>query len=59
MLFRSEESIPGRFALRVDGYDRLEPILAALREAGCLIEEMELLHTDLEDVFVRIMRDNN
>ncbi|MEK9776612.1 MAG: ABC transporter ATP-binding protein, partial [Quisquiliibacterium sp.] len=54
-----EEAIPGRLALRVDSYDGLEPILAALREAGCVIEEMELLHTDLEDVFVRIMRDNN
>ena len=48
----------GRLALRVDAYDRVEPMLAALREAGCEIEEMELLHTDLEDVFVRIMQEN-
>ncbi len=46
----------GRLALRVDAYDQLEPILTMVREAGCRIEEMELLHTDLEDVFVRIMQ---
>jgi hypothetical protein len=28
-----------------------------LRLAGCKIEEMELEHTDLEDVFVRIMNE--
>lgn len=54
-----DDLVPGRLSLRVDSYDRLEPILAALREAGCVIEEMELLHTDLEDVFVRIMQDSN
>ncbi|MBB5273081.1 ABC transporter ATP-binding protein [Quisquiliibacterium transsilvanicum] len=48
----------GRVALRIDAYDRVEPILATLRESGCAIEEMELLHTDLEDVFVRIMQEN-
>ena len=45
-----------RIALRVDDYGQVEPMLAELRRAGCEIEEMELLHTDLEDVFVRIMR---
>jgi ABC-2 type transport system ATP-binding protein len=53
-----DESSPGRLALRVDRYEQVEPILATLREAGCAIEEMELLHTDLEDVFVRIMRES-
>ena len=47
----------GRVELRVERYDAVEGILAALREAGCRIEEMELLHTDLEDVFVRIMQE--
>jgi ABC-2 type transport system ATP-binding protein len=47
----------GRVALRIDTYDRVEPILATLRESGCAIEEMELVHTDLEDVFVRIMQE--
>jgi len=51
---------PGRdrIALRVDRYDAVEPMLAMLREAGCRIEEMELLHADLEEVFVSIMRES-
>jgi ABC-2 type transport system ATP-binding protein len=51
---------PGRdrIALRVDRYDAVEPMLGALREAGCRIEEMELLHADLEEVFVSIMRES-
>jgi hypothetical protein len=28
-----------------------------LREAGCRIEEMDFEHTDLEDVFLSIMRE--
>ncbi|MFZ9624635.1 MAG: ABC transporter ATP-binding protein [Burkholderiaceae bacterium] len=46
----------GRVELRLERYESLEPVLAALREAGCRIEEMELAHTDLEDVFVRVMQ---
>ncbi len=46
-----------RIALRVERYDELEGMLATLRSAGVGIEEMEMQHTDLEDVFVRIMRD--
>ena len=50
---------PGeRFVLRIDTYEQVEPVLAALRTAGCVIDEMELQHTDLEDVFVRIMQEN-
>ena len=45
----------GRVALRVDDWQDLEPMLARLRVAGCRIEELELAHTDLEDVFVKIM----
>lgn len=45
-----------RVELRLERYESLEPVLAALREAGCRIEEMELAHTDLEDVFVRVMQ---
>jgi ABC-2 type transport system ATP-binding protein len=47
-----------RLSLRVDDYAQIEGILAMLREAGCRIDEMELHHVDLEDVFVRIMKDN-
>ena len=41
----------------IDRYDEVEFILAALREAGCVIEEMEVAHTDLEDVFVKVMNE--
>ncbi|MCO5109132.1 MAG: ABC transporter ATP-binding protein [Burkholderiaceae bacterium] len=46
-----------RVCLRVEDFGAIEPVLAALREGGCRIEEMELLHTDLEDVFVQVMRE--
>ena len=54
-LIVGEPGADGRVALRLDDWDRLEPLLAALRQAGCRIDEMELAHTDLEDVFVRIV----
>ncbi|WP_423195819.1 MULTISPECIES: ABC transporter ATP-binding protein [unclassified Cupriavidus] len=49
---------PGERAhrLRLSGYEAVEPILAALREAGCEVEDMEISKADLEDVFVQIMR---
>ena len=50
-----EPGADGRVAIRIDDWQRLEPVLAALRVAGCRIEELELQHTDLEDVFVAIM----
>jgi ABC-2 type transport system ATP-binding protein len=43
--------------LRVAAPDALESILRILREAGCRIEEMDFEHTDLEDVFLSIMRE--
>jgi ABC-2 type transport system ATP-binding protein len=46
-----------RITLRVERYDAVEAMLVALREAGCRIDEMELLHPDLEDVFVSIMKE--
>ena len=52
----SSDPAEGRHVLRIDRYEELEPTLAALREAGCTIGEMELAHTDLEEVFVRIMQ---
>jgi ABC-2 type transport system ATP-binding protein len=54
-LLQGEPAVDGRIALRLEDWQRLEPILAALREAGVRIEEMELVHTDLEDVFLKIM----
>jgi ABC-2 type transport system ATP-binding protein len=54
-LHAGEPSGDGRYALRLDDWQALEPVLARLREGGCHVDEMELAHTDLEDVFVRVM----
>ncbi len=43
------------WSLPLDRYDDLEPILARVRAAGCLIEELEIVKPDLEDVFVKVM----
>jgi ABC-2 type transport system ATP-binding protein len=42
--------------VRLRDFDEVEPVLAALRAAGCEIDEMELQQPDLEDVFLEIMR---
>ncbi len=46
-----------RLRLNIDSYDEVEGILATLREAGCTIDEMEIAHTDLEDVFLNVMNE--
>ena len=43
------------YTLRVNDYQEVEPILAALRTGGAIIEEMHLQQADLEDVFIQIM----
>jgi ABC-2 type transport system ATP-binding protein len=45
----------GTYTLRVNAYPEVEPILRALREAGAVIEDMQLKQADLEDVFIQIM----
>jgi ABC-2 type transport system ATP-binding protein len=45
----------GAVILQLENYEEVEPLLGSLRGAGCKIEEMELAHADLEDVFVKIM----
>ncbi|MGS0740936.1 ABC transporter ATP-binding protein [Glaciimonas sp. GG7] len=45
----------GKFALRVTDYNEVEPILATLRMAGVVIDDMYLQQADLEDVFLQIM----
>ena len=44
-----------RLHLEIGRYEEVESILAVLREAGCVMEAMEIAHTDLEDVFVKMM----
>jgi ABC-2 type transport system ATP-binding protein len=41
--------------LALDGYERVEGVLAALRTAGVRVLEMEVAQPDLEEVFVKIM----
>ena len=43
------------FTMRVNDYQEVEPILAALRTGGAVIEDMHLQQADLEDVFIQIM----
>lgn len=44
------------YVLKLRSFDEVEAKLAALRAAGCQIEEMEVASPDLEDVFVQIMQ---
>jgi ABC-2 type transport system ATP-binding protein len=51
-----EELVSGRkYTLRVNEYTDVEPILATLRAAGAVIDDMQLQQADLEDVFIQIM----
>jgi len=44
-----------RIALRLASVEQVEAILAALRRAACTVEDLEVGHADLEDVFLQIM----
>ncbi len=56
LLRKSDELAPtAEFTLHINDYSEVEPVLAALREAGGKIEDMHLQQADLEDVFLRIM----
>ncbi len=44
-----------KYTLRVSEYNEVEPILAQLRIAGAVVEDMQLQQADLEDVFLQIM----
>jgi ABC-2 type transport system ATP-binding protein len=52
---RAVEQGDGRWRLRVDAAADVEGVLAACREAGAAIDEVEVGHADLEDVFVQLM----
>lgn len=55
LLARATES-DGTWTFHLAGLDELEPLLAAVREAGCAIEDLRLTQTDLEDVFLGVMQ---
>jgi ABC-2 type transport system ATP-binding protein len=44
-----------KISLRVNEYSEVEQILARLREARVVIDEMQLQQADLEDIFLQIM----
>ncbi len=65
--FKTDQALPGALAdrARVTGRvvqlpardaTEVEQILAALRQAGCAIEDLEMGRADLEDVFLSIMQ---
>ncbi len=45
----------GRLTLRVASAADVEAVLAACRQAGAAIDELEVGHADLEDVFMQLM----
>jgi ABC-2 type transport system ATP-binding protein len=49
--------VANQTVLRITNYSEVEPILAALRMTGCVIEDLQLQQADLEDVFLQIMED--
>ncbi|MFX9023763.1 hypothetical protein ABTN14_19210, partial [Acinetobacter baumannii] len=49
------DAAQGRWVLRLNSFQEVEPTLATLRESGALIDDIELNRADLEDVFVQIM----
>jgi ABC-2 type transport system ATP-binding protein len=46
-----------RNTLRVNDVNEVEPILAALRANGAVIDEMQLEQADLEDIFLQVVGD--
>ncbi len=55
-----ERVVPGpaedpRLHLEIARFEEVEFVMATLRQAGCIIDEMEIARTDLEDVFVNVM----
>lgn len=55
---RGSES-EGMWTFPLTGVSEIEPLLAAVREAGCLIDDLRLTQTDLEDVFLGVMQSNS
>ena len=47
----------GRVRLALDDYADVGPMLAAIQASGATILDMEIAHADLEDVFLRLMRE--
>jgi ABC-2 type transport system ATP-binding protein len=50
------EEANGWWQLPIEDYAHVEPVLAAIRAAGCEISNLEISEPDLEGVFLKIMR---
>lgn len=57
-LFHGATEDGGWWSLPFDTFDEIESLLARLREAGCRIADLEIGKPDLEEVFVRVMRES-
>lgn len=57
LVSHDEHGNGNKYTLRVNDYSEVEPILARLREAGAVIDEMQLEQADLEDIFIQIMEE--
>jgi ABC-2 type transport system ATP-binding protein len=56
LLPHPDELTAGRqYTLRVTQHDEVERILAQIRQAGLVIEDLQLHQADLEDVFIQVM----
>ncbi len=49
----------GYWVFRLAGFEEIEHLLAAIRQAGCTVDDLRLTQTDLEDVFVGVMREES
>lgn len=52
------ERAEGYAVLRLARVDEVESTLSALRQHGVVLEDLEVGHADLEDVFLQLMADN-
>lgn len=59
LISHEEPSLEKEHLLRITDYAQVEPILASLRSAGCILEDLQLQQADLEDVFLQIMGDQS
>ncbi|WP_291992460.1 ABC transporter ATP-binding protein [Candidatus Accumulibacter sp. ACC003] len=46
------------WTFHLDSLNEIEPLLAALREGHCVVDDLRLTQTDLEDVFLGVMKNS-
>lgn len=55
LIVPTDNAAPGEYTLRITDYAQVEPALAAMRSEGVVIDDLQLQHADLEEVFIQIM----